>query len=157
MEWQVSKGDSSARFSHYAVYRFLQDFSDVDEALGNSDVLVLNFGVHWMENQEYLKDMKALFTHLLPHMTTHTIVWKETYAQHHDKEGGEYEKGGDAKTKNCVDVVYGDRFSHMWRDNLVLGVAADLGIDVVMLNETAREEIGTPALYWLPAHDESRR
>ena len=75
-------------------------------------------------------------------------------SQHHDNEGGEYKSAGNTvKTKNCVDVVYGDRFSHMWRDVIVRDVALGLGFDIVWLNETSSGAEKKPErpLYWLPA------
>lgn len=74
-------------------------------------------------------------------------------SQHHDNEGGEYKSAGNkVKTKNCVDVVYGDRFSHMWRDVIVRDVALGLGFDIVWLNETSNgAEKSERPLYWLPA------
>ena len=108
--WEFKRGAQSRDVRHYAIYRFLENLVDVDEVLASSDVIVVNFGVHWMQSSEYKRAMESLLAHLLPHSETHTIVWKESYSQHHDNEGGEYKSNGNpTKTSDCVDVVYGDR------------------------------------------------
>ncbi len=47
--------------------------------------------------------------------------------------------------------MYGDRFSHMWRDVIVRDVALGLGFDIVWLNETSNVEKPKRPFYWLPA------
>ncbi len=80
-EWEFKRGDQTRSVRHYAIYRFNQTLVDIDEALASSNVVVVNFGVHWMDSREYREAISSLLAHLLPHASTHTIVWKESYTQ----------------------------------------------------------------------------
>lgn len=81
LEWEFKRGDQTRNVRHYAIYRFDETLVDIDEALASSDVVVANFGVHWMDSRGYREAISSLLEHLLPHASTHTIVWKESYAQ----------------------------------------------------------------------------
>lgn len=63
-------------------------------AMEESDVLVINFGLHYMlkEKNIYVDEMTHFLSTLKAFANTpgKVLIWRETSAQHHLNEGGEY-------------------------------------------------------------------
>jgi hypothetical protein len=157
ISWRVAVegAEQDADVYHFAQYRYNRtSFRDFEEMLAKADVLVVNFGVHWLSREaaDYRDAMRDLFDFLRPHVATHTIVWRETYAQHFDSEGGEFA----ASSERCVDVVYGEKERHMWRDVIVREVLEELDLPIAYLNETSSGSAEPGSVFWLPVHDYSR-
>ena len=93
-EWEFKRGDQARNISFYLIYRFDETLVDIDEALASSEVVVANFGIHWMDSMEYREAISSLLAHLLPHASTHTIVWKESYSQVRACEERKTRQGG---------------------------------------------------------------
>jgi hypothetical protein len=83
----------------------------------------MNYGVHFHINEipKYQHSIEILFKSLkhvmqmenLAQATVSTLIWRESFAQHFDREGGEYFlEGSKRTTENCADVRFGKEVHH---------------------------------------------
>ena len=87
-----------ATFLDYLMYRPYPDMTELRELCARSDVLVVNWGVHYLYSArfgwyEYRDEMLAVLRELQRCSRAHpakTVIWRETTAQHHHSFSGEY-------------------------------------------------------------------
>jgi hypothetical protein len=65
----------------------------VEDVLEAGDVFVLNWGLHFLERGAYQTATESVFKRLRPYADRKVIIWRETSAQHHRNDGGEYVQG----------------------------------------------------------------
>ena len=66
------------------------DMSNVADAARDTDVLVINTGLHYLDAGLYRKVIRDMLETLLPFSKTKVLVWRETTAQHVNSDGGEW-------------------------------------------------------------------
>lgn len=169
LEWKVGKKSNESRVDNhhqvvrirfYDQYRPYDDMSEMEEIVTQNDIVLLNFGVHWMWYQvsQFETDMRRLWTFLRPYTSQRMLIWRETYPQFHKHDGGEFFSAGAPKLtddRRCDYPNYGPTMKHMWRDKRITTTLATLNISIDYVNQTAHShhEMNPSLVYWLPVHD----
>ena len=93
-------------------------------------------------------------------MRSKSIIYRETYNQHHDSPGGEWPHS--LGKSQCTPITYGrDAWnSHMWREKIVARVLHKLNITVIMTNSSNFTNPGpdspNPHIFWVPTAESTR-
>ena len=106
-EWTVKVDEAEAEVLYFLQYRYNDtSWKDMEEIMRRAKLVVINFGVHWLIKDEYEASMRQLFEFLNEgnYLGTHQIVWRETFSQHFENEGGEWAKELKLKSSPCVGV-----------------------------------------------------
>lgn len=85
------------------------NFSVVLDLTSNADVLLLNFGIHWMESDvenELSSDYLKMFKLLSNFSSKKVLIFFETLPQHFMHENGEFSKSN--LQKKCVPIKFND-------------------------------------------------
>jgi len=71
------------------------DIFNLIEPVENTDVLVINVGLHFRAPFQdlYARVVMGVLTLLRPYAHNKLIIWRETSAQHHNSDGGEWPPG----------------------------------------------------------------
>ena len=150
-EWVVRKKNSTAHIFFWLQYRPYEDMSEMAEIVHASDILMLNFGAHWLPStrKEYTTDMTRLWKFLKPFANTTFFIWREKFAQHRDSDGGEWDQ--DSRSDHCVPVVY-EAVQHQWREKRIRKLLQEVQLPIYFLNETPRARRAAE-VFWLPIQD----
>jgi hypothetical protein len=99
---------ATTTIQYYAMYRPYDDMEEVRHVFRNSDIVVFDFGLHYMTLpndmvkfqtvMQRMVDLSAQYQRIRPHL----LVWRETSAQHFDRPGGHYGPGGNVHNNNTV-------------------------------------------------------
>jgi hypothetical protein len=108
--------------------------SDTKALLGMSDVLVLNYGLHFHDLAEYQLAMEALFAELgaFNRLPGKLAVFRETSAQSFPGTGS-YTPGAEHTSSACVETPAAAAFSnHVWQQNqIVRRLGAEHGVPIL--------------------------
>ena len=64
--------------------------TNVHQISQETDVLVINTGLHYLEAEPYINVTKKMLKTLLPFAQKKILIWRETTAQHVNSDGGEW-------------------------------------------------------------------
>lgn len=101
----ISTPNASTTIQFYGMYRPFDDMEEVMHVFNTSDVVVFDFGLHFVPKRE-LDKFQNLTSNLLrtsAKSTPHLLVWRETSAQHFDNPGGHFGPG--MRHHRCVNMT----------------------------------------------------
>ena len=101
----ISTPIASTTIHVYGMYRPFDDMEEVMHVFNTSDVVVFDFGLHFVPKTQLAK-FRNLTSNLLQtsaKSTPHLLVWRETSAQHFDNPGGHFGPG--MRHHRCVNMT----------------------------------------------------
>jgi GDSL/SGNH-like Acyl-Esterase family found in Pmr5 and Cas1p len=85
--------DQPAIIQYHQMYRLPSLNDNLEKIIQEADVLVTNFGLHWMyegQRDDYVVQMTDLFRNITAQGRVKLLMHRETSAQHWHADGGEY-------------------------------------------------------------------
>ena len=95
-------------------FRFHPSGLTVKEACHGADILVVNFGLHWNNMQQYSKDMKTLAVFLKQHCSGTEIIYRGSTSQHFFSENGRF--SNDAVIEQQIKQRLGPEYAKNFTD-----------------------------------------
>jgi hypothetical protein len=129
LRWNVTCGDLPPVHVQFQL-QYRPSVIEVGRLLSSTPrgVVLLNFGVHYLRpHRAMLKTELGVLFRLLKqwqerNVTHRTLVWRETFAQHVDSDGGEWD--APHLTEGCAtNVTFSDQAPRQWRDIQILEIA----------------------------------
>jgi len=139
----------------YLQYRPEQDMTQPREAIAASNVVLINSGLHFLDNsiklfQTNTRDyLQMMYKWVTEPGHRRVLVWRENTAQHRDALGGEWNEP--KKSNECKPLNWTNHQRYKWRDRMVQQIAQDVGftiIDRIDLPFTRQRHDIVP-LYWI--------
>ena len=106
-----------------------------------SDILIFNFGVHWLpdERDEYIQEMNDVYAELHRHSFAF-LGNRETSAQHFDNIGGEFDHEKVFPVADCLDEIPLEDNLFGWREILANDVAEKYWYNIVTADSSLFEK-----------------
>ena len=115
-EFRIQKGPYRVNVRFFLQYRPYSDGREWDEIL-QTDVLFLNFGVHW-RNPSMAKAYRRAMSDVFSRLNQTIVIWRETTAQHFDHDvHGDFSPG-----MNEIPCVSRSRLAG-WRRKIITNVS----------------------------------
>jgi hypothetical protein len=132
---------SRVKIRYYGQYRPLKNDNTELRAMAEwADILIFNFGVHWMHNTAQIELYRQQMTDVLQEFQNHSFAYlasRETAAQHFPTLGGEYERGKKHNEDCVASIDTGDEL-YGWRERMLNEVATNLTYQVMVSDASLR-------------------